>query len=88
MHTKYLVEFLGTLLLTYTIFATRNWLLIGLALAVAVFLGGKVSGGAFNPAVAFSFFYGGQLGATDLMYYIIAEVLGALAGFEVFKRLK
>ena len=87
MHTKYLVEFLGTLLLSYTIFATKNWLLIGLALAVAVFLGGKVSGGAFNPAVAFSFFYAGQLSSTDLIYYVIAEVLGALAGFEIFKRL-
>lgn len=87
MYTKYLVEFLGTLLLTYTIFATKNWLLIGLALAIAVFLGGKVSGGAFNPAVALSFFYGGQLSSTDLIYYVIAEALGALVGFEIFKRL-
>jgi aquaporin Z len=87
MYTKYLVEFLGTLLLTYTVFASKNWLFIGLALAVAVFLGGKVSGGAFNPAVAFSFFYSGQLSANDFMFYTISEILGAWAGFEIFKRL-
>ena len=33
---KYLIEFLGTLFLTYVIFATGNWLAIGAGLAIAV----------------------------------------------------
>ena len=49
---KYIVEFLGTLFLVFVIFATGNYLAIGAALAVAVLLGGAISGGAFNPAVA------------------------------------
>ena len=32
---KYLVEFLGTTLLVFTIFTTNNWLAIGTALAIS-----------------------------------------------------
>ena len=34
---KYIVEFLGTMLLVFTIFATGNWAAIGSALAVGVY---------------------------------------------------
>ena len=83
---KYLVEFLGTMFLVYVIFATGNWLAIGAALAVAVMLGGAISGGAFNPAVAISLYAAGKLPKADVLPYIIAEILGALAGFEAYKR--
>ena len=51
MFQKLLVEFLGTLFFLYVILATGNALAIGLALAVAIMVGGKISGGHFNPAV-------------------------------------
>lgn len=82
---KYLVEFLGTMFLMFVIFATGHWLAIGGALAVAVFLGGVISGGAFNPAVAVALYSAGKIKQTDLMPYIIVEILGALAAFYVFK---
>jgi len=41
---KYIVEFLGTMLLVFTIFATGNWAAIGAALAIGVLLGGPISG--------------------------------------------
>ena len=63
---KYLVEFLGTMFLMFTIFATGNWLAIGAALAIAVLLGGVVSGGAFNPAVAISLYAAGKLAKSDV----------------------
>lgn len=85
LYTKYLVEFLGTLLLTYTIFATGNWAFIGIALAVAVLLGGKISGGAFNPAVALGFWYAGRLSPMDTMMYIFVEILGAFAGYHIYR---
>ena len=45
----YLVEFLGTLFLSFVIFATGNYLAIGAALAVAVLLAGSVfKNAAFN----------------------------------------
>jgi aquaporin Z len=83
---KYLVEFLGTMLLVFVIFATGNWAAIGAALAIAVLLGGSISGGAFNPAVAISLCHAGKLPKSDLIPYIIVEILGGLAAFYVFNK--
>ena len=82
---KYLVEFLGTILLVFVIFATGNWLAIGSALAIGVLLGGAISGGAFNPAVAISLYYAGKMPQADLLPYIIVEILGGLAAVLVYK---
>jgi len=83
---KYLVEFLGTMFLMFVIFATGNWVAIGAALAVGVFLGGPISGGAYNPAVAVSLYAAGKLSKSDLIPYIIVEILGALAAFYAYKK--
>ena len=82
---KLAVEFLGTLLLSFVIFSTGNYLAIGVALAVAVLLGGPISGGAYNPAVAIGLFYAKKLKASELVPYIIAEIEGAVAGYELVK---
>ena len=83
---KYFVEFLGTMFLMFTIFATGNWVAIGAALGIAVLLGGPISGGAFNPAVAISLYAAEKLPKSDLIPYIIAEVLGALGAFYAYKK--
>ena len=83
---KYLVEFLGTALLTFTIFATGNWAAIGCSLAIAALLGGKISGGAFNPAVAIAYSQSGKIPKADLVPYILVEILGALAAFFAYKK--
>ena len=83
---KYLVEFLGTMFLMFVIFATGNYLAIGAALAIIAFLGGPISGGAFNPAVAISLYSAGKLAKADVLPYIIVEILGALAAFFVYKK--
>jgi aquaporin Z len=82
---KYLVEFLGTMFLMFVIFATGNWVAIGAALAIGVLLGGAISGGAYNPAVAVSLYAAGKLPKSDVMPYVIVEILGALAAFYVYK---
>ena len=81
---KYLVEFLGTMFLVYVVLTTGNWLAIGAALGIAVLLGGSISGGAFNPAVAISLFSSGKLAKSDLLPYIIAEILGGLGAFYLY----
>ena len=83
---KYLVEFLGTMFLMFVIFATGNWLAIGAALGIAALLGGPISGGSFNPAVTISLFAAGKLTKSDVLPYIIVEILGALAAFYAYKR--
>jgi len=80
----YLVEFLGTMFLVYVILATNNFIAIGASLAIIVLLGGAISGGAFNPAVAFALFSAGKLEKSKLLPYIIVEILGALAGFYAY----
>lgn len=82
---KYLVEFLGTMFLVFVIFATGNWLAIGAALAIAVMLGGAISGGAFNPAVTISLYSAGKLSKSDVLPYIIVQILGGLAAFYAYK---
>lgn len=81
-----IVEFLGTMLLVFVIFATGNWMAIGAALGVAVLLGGPISGGAFNPAVAISLYASGKIQKSDVLPYVIVEVLGGLAAFFVYKK--
>jgi aquaporin Z len=83
---KYLVELFGTMFLVFVIFATGNYLAIGSALAIAVLLGGPISGGAFNPAVVLALYTSGKLQKTDVIPYILMEVLGGLAGFYLFSK--
>ena len=83
---KYLVEFLGTMFLMFVIFASGNWVAIGAALSVAVLLGGAISGAAYNPAVAIALYSAGKIPKNDVLPYIIAEILGALAAFFAYKK--
>jgi aquaporin Z len=82
---KYLVEFLGTMFLVFIIFATGSWLPIGAALAIAVLLGGPISGGAFNPAVTIALYAAGKLPKYEVLPYTIVQILGALSAFHLYK---
>lgn len=82
---KYLVEFLGTLFITFVIFATGNPLAIGISLALALQLGGKLAIGAFNPASTIALMYAQKIRQEDLVPYISAQIAGALVGFELFR---
>lgn len=84
---KYLAEFFGTLFLVYIIFFTGNWIAIGAGLAIPVLLLGKISGGAFNPAVAISLYADNKLTSNETIIYIIVEILGGLAGFCLYKKI-
>ena len=83
---KYLVEFLGTLFFLYVILATGQPLAIGAALAVAIMVGGPISGGMFNPAVSVMMVAAGKMKSADLIPYILAQVAGGLVALELYKR--
>lgn len=85
---NYLVEFLGTLFFLYVILATGNALAIGAALALAVLVGGPISGGMFNPAVSVMMVAAGKLPKADLIPYILSQIAGGLAALELYKRVK
>ena len=83
---KYLVEFLGTLFFLYVILATGQPLAIGAALAVAIMVGGPISGGMFNPAVSVMMVAAGKMKSAELIPYILAQVAGGLVALELYKR--
>jgi aquaporin Z len=92
---RYVVEFIGTFFLMIAIgisvlgglgqFAP---IAIGVMLMVMVYAGGHISGAHYNPAVSLASYLRGSLHISDLLPYIVAQVLGGtlasmLAGFLV-----
>ena len=61
---------------------------IALALAAVIMVGGKVSGGHFNPAVSVMMWRKGKLKMSDLVPYVLAQVLGGLVALELSKHIK
>ncbi len=54
-------------------------LAFGLTVLTMAFAVGHISGGHFNPAVSFGLWAGGKFEAKDLVGYIIAQLVGAIA---------
>lgn len=84
---KYLVEFIGTFFLVFTIgnvvlggdTGVIGPLAIGSALMVMVYAGGHISGAHYNPAVTLGVFLRGKCDAKDVVPYWAAQVAGAAA---------
>jgi len=81
---KYLVEFIGTFFLVFTVgMAVRSGaalapIAIGASLMVMIFAGGHVSGAHFNPAVTLAVFIRGKCEGKDVIPYWIAQFLAGL----------
>lgn len=54
-------------------------LAFGLTVLTMAYAVGHISGGHFNPAVSFGLLAGGRFPAKDLIPYVVAQCLGALA---------
>lgn len=84
---KYITEFLGTFFLVLTIGCTGIGassgviapLAIGAALMVMIYAGGHISGGHYNPAVTLAVWIRGRVKTIDVIPYILAQLLAALA---------
>tara|TARA_B100000795_G_C22606075_1_gene363170 strand:- start:216 stop:479 length:264 start_codon:yes stop_codon:yes gene_type:complete len=85
---KYLVEFLGTLFLVFVILAIGNPIAIGSSLTLAILLGGKISGGHFNPAVSTAMAMAGKIPVNDLVLYIISQVAGGVVALQLHKTVR
>ena len=55
-------------------------LAFGLTVLTGAYALGPISGGHFNPAVSFGLWAGGRFPGSQLLPYIVAQVLGAIAG--------
>lgn len=58
-------------------------LAFGLTVLTMAYAVGHISGGHFNPAVSFGLWAGGKFDAKDLVGYIIAQLVGAIAAAAV-----
>ena len=85
---KFLVEFLGTLFFVFVILAIGQPIAIGAALTLAILVGGKFSGGHFNPAVSTAMAMGGKLPVNDLALYVLSQVAGAVVALQLHKRVR
>jgi len=85
---KYLVEFVGTLLLLYVILVTGNAFAIGAALAIEIIVGSKTSGGHFNPAVTITMAAAGKKSLNEVLPYILSQIAGGLVALELYKQMK
>lgn len=83
---KYLAEFSGTLFFIYIILATGNPLAIGAALALVILLTANISGGHINPAVTIAMASYGKIDTTEIIPYILAQIMGGLVALEIFQR--
>jgi aquaporin Z len=81
---KYIVEFIGTFFLVFTVgLAVRQGaplapIAIGSVLMVMIFAGGHISGGHFNPAVTLAAFLRGRCERRDVIPYWVAQFLAGL----------
>ena len=55
-------------------------LAFGLSVVTMAYAVGHISGGHFNPAVTFGLWAGGRFPAREIMPYVVAQVLGGVAG--------
>lgn len=91
---KYLVEFIGTFFLVFTVGCCVLFgipgvipaIAIGMVLMIMVYAGGQVSGGHYNPAVSLAAVIRGALPAKELVPYWIAQILGGtIAAFLILQ---
>lgn len=95
MFAKALVEFIGTFILISVILAAIRPeanislapIAIGVALSAAIFFGGAISGGHFNPAVTLMSTMNGSMEWRLAAFYVIAQLLGASAAVGLYKYL-
>jgi aquaporin Z len=81
MYTRAFVEFLGTALIVGTFAFTQSPMLVVAALAIAIGVGGKVSGGHFNPAITTWALAKGTIGVQRAVSYFVAQFAAAAVIF-------
>ncbi|AEV94493.1 MIP/aquaporin family protein [Pediococcus claussenii] len=91
---KYISEIIGTFVLVFVGTATvtiakGDVLAIGLAFGLAVtimaYSVGAISGGHFNPAVTLGMFINKRISASDAIYYVVSQFIGAILASAVVK---
>jgi aquaporin Z len=83
-----LAEFLGTffffsIILNAIANASLGPIAVAVGLLAAVYFGGSISGGHFNPAVSVMMFAKGNITADVLVLYILAQIIAGLVALSI-----
>lgn len=81
-----IAEFIGSFVFFVVILATGMPIAIAAALLAAIFFGGHVSGGNFNPAVSVMMMLRGDLSLTSGLAYIFVQLLAAGVAFAWYQK--
>jgi len=84
-----IAEFIGTffflsIILNAVAYAAYGPIAIAVGLLAAIYFGGKVSGGHYNPAVSIMMYVKGKLAGDLTALYIAAQILGALTALLTY----
>ena len=90
--SKYISEFIGTLVLVFfgcgvavisggNLVATS--LTFGLSIVAMAYVIGNISGCHVNPAVSLAMYLSKKMTLKEFVYYVIAQILGAFAGIAI-----
>jgi glycerol uptake facilitator-like aquaporin len=85
---QYLSEFIGTFLLIYVLLKTGHWFFISLTGLLLIIIGSNFYPISLNPSIAIAHYANNKISLLDLTFYIVAEILGTIAAFMVYKYCK
>lgn len=83
--SKFIIELLGTFFFVSVILntltltdSTTGPISVAVALLAAIYFGGRISGGHFNPAVSLSMYFKKVISLNIFMGYVIFQIIGAI----------
>ena len=81
-------EFIGTFILVFAILQSGNPFVVAAAFFAAISLIGALSGGHINPVVTIVSVLKGSVSPNSMFLYFIAQILGGVAAYFLYKQLK
>lgn len=81
----FLTELIGTFVFVSVVLITGEAIPIGIALIAAIYFGGTISGGHFNPAISTAKLAKGDLTPRMWAVYVAAQIVGGLAALLFYQ---
>jgi len=86
---SYLAEYVSTFFFILVILVSHgNPMIIGAALAFAIYMVAGISGGHLNPAVSFTMFMNGSMKSNEAVMYVLAQLLGGGSAYYAYQMTK
>lgn len=83
---NYFVEFVSTVLFSYIILSTSNIFIVGAVFTLIVILYKNTM--FMNPAITIMMSSMNKIPVTDVIPFCLAQLMGSLLAFEIYKRVK